>query len=64
MNASHNRPEVPAHRVVNAMDCWSTSFQVQIDATTSWKWGLSVKNDQIIDFNDFFGTNTTSTIEI
>ena len=57
MNASHNRPEIPAHRVVNRNGLLSGKHHFhgsKLMQQLLESEGLSIKNDQIIDFNNFF----------
>ena len=63
MNASHNRPEVPAHRVVNRNGLLSGKHHFpgsKLMQQLLESEGLSVKNDQIIDFNDLFWDPNTA----
>ena len=57
MNACHNRPDVPAHRVVNRLGMLTgkhhfrgTNLMEQLLENE----GVSVQNDQIVHFNDCF----------
>lgn len=56
MNACHNMPDIPAHRVVNRKGVLSGKhhfggnvMQERLEAE-----GVMVKNDQIIDFEKYF----------
>lgn len=57
MNASHGRPDVPAHRVVNRLGVLSgknffatpTLMQELLEAE-----GIEIKNDQIVRFKELF----------
>ncbi len=57
MNAAHNLPDVPAHRVVNRIGLlsgaahFSTPTQMQ---ELLEKEGIKVKEDQIINFTEHF----------
>jgi methylated-DNA-protein-cysteine methyltransferase-like protein len=58
MNASHNRDDIPAHRVVNRNGLLTGKFH--FDGTNLMQQlleseGIVVEN-QIIDFETFFGT--------
>ena len=57
MNACHNRPDVPAHRVVNRLGMLTgkhhfrgTNLMEQLLENE----GVSVQNDRIVHFNDCF----------
>lgn len=57
MNAAHNRPEVPAHRVVNRKGLLSgkhhfsgTNLMQQLLESE----GIEVKNDQVVNFDKVF----------
>jgi methylated-DNA-protein-cysteine methyltransferase-like protein len=57
MNASHQRPEVPAHRVVNRNGLLTGKHHFpgsKLMHQLLENEGISVKNDQIIDFKDLF----------
>lgn len=57
MNASHQRPEVPAHRVVNRNGLLTGKHHFpgsKLMQQLLENEGISVKNDQIIDFKDLF----------
>jgi methylated-DNA-protein-cysteine methyltransferase-like protein len=57
MNASHQRPELPAHRVVNRNGLLTGKHHFpgsKLMQQLLENEGISVKNDQIIDFKDFF----------
>lgn len=57
MNASHQQPEVPAHRVVNRNGLLTGKHHFpgsKLMQQLLENEGISVKNDQIIDFKDFF----------
>ena len=63
MNASHNRPEIPAHRVVNRNGLLSGKHHFpgsKLMQQLLESEGLSVKNDQIIDLNNFFWDPNTA----
>jgi methylated-DNA-protein-cysteine methyltransferase-like protein len=58
MNASHNRDDVPAHRVVNRNGLLTGKFH--FDGTNLMQQlleseGIVVVENQIIDFETFFG---------
>jgi len=57
MNASHNLPDIPAHRVVNRNGLLSgklhfsgTNLMQQLLENE----GLTIKDNQILNFKDFF----------
>ena len=57
MNASHQQPEVPAHRVVNRNGLLTGKHHFpgsKLMQQLLENEGISVKNDQIIVFKDFF----------
>ena len=57
MNAAHQKPEVPAHRVVNRNGLLTGKHHFpgsKLMQQLLENEGISVKNDQIIDFQDFF----------
>ena len=61
MNACHNMPDVPAHRVVNSKGILSGKhhfggdvMQERLEAE-----GIEVKNDQIVDFEIHFWNPST-----
>ncbi len=57
MNASRQRSEVPAHRVVNRNGLLTGKHHFpgsKLMQQLLENEGISVKNDQIIDFKDFF----------
>tara|TARA_B100001175_G_scaffold305774_1_gene303161 strand:+ start:1179 stop:1514 length:336 start_codon:yes stop_codon:yes gene_type:complete len=57
MNASHHRPDVPAHRVVNRNGMLTGKHHFhgsKLMQQLLESEGLMLKNDQIIDFEDFF----------
>ncbi|MBA4849242.1 MGMT family protein [Emticicia sp. BO119] len=61
MNACHNRPDVPAHRVVNRNGILSGKhhfggniMQERLEAE-----GIKVKNDQIVNFDNHFWNPVT-----
>ena len=57
MNAAHQKPEVPAHRVVNRNGLLTGKHHFpgsKLMQQLLENEGISVKNDQIIDFKDFF----------
>ena len=57
MNASHHWPDVPAHRVVNRNGLLTGKHHFQGSKLMQQlleSEGLRLKNDQIIDFEDFF----------
>ena len=63
MNASHNRPELPAHRVVNRNGLLSGKHHFpgsKLMQQLLESEGITVKNDQIIDFKDFFWDPNTA----
>jgi methylated-DNA-protein-cysteine methyltransferase-like protein len=57
MNACHNRPEIPAHRVVNRNGLltgkmhFSTLTEMEERLINE---GIQVKNDQILEFQNIF----------
>ena len=57
MNACHNRPEIPAHRVVNRNGLltgkmhFSTSTEMEERLK---KEGVNITNDQIVEFQKIF----------
>ena len=57
MNACHNRPEIPAHRVVNRNGLltgkmhFSTLTEMEERLINE---GIQVKNDQILEFQKIF----------
>jgi methylated-DNA-protein-cysteine methyltransferase-like protein len=57
MNACHNRPEIPAHRVVNrnGLLTGKMHFSSPIEMEDLLvKEGIQVNKDQILDFQKFF----------
>ena len=63
MNASHHRPELPAHRVVNRNGLLSGKHHFpgsKLMQQLLESEGITVKNDQIIDFKDFFWDPNTA----
>ena len=63
MNASHYRPELPAHRVVNRNGLLSGKHHFpgsKLMQQLLESEGITVKNDQIIDFKDFFWDPNTA----
>ena len=63
MNASHHRPELPAHRVVNRNGLLSGKHHFpgsKLMQQLLESEGIIVKNDQIIDFKDFFWDPNTA----
>ena len=63
MNASHHRPELPAHRVVNRNGLLSGKQHFpgsKLMQQLLESEGITVKNDQIIDFKDFFWDPNTA----
>ena len=57
MNSSHNRLDVPAHRVVNRNGLLTGKHHFpgsKLMQQLLENEGIKVKNDQIIDFEDFF----------
>ena len=57
MNACHNMPDVPAHRVVNSKGILSGKHHFgEPDAMEKLlkKEGIKVKNDKIVDFDKVF----------
>ena len=63
MNASHHRPELPAHRVVNRNGLLSGKHHFpgsKLMQQLLESEGSTVKNDQIIDFKDFFWDPNTA----
>ncbi len=53
MNAVHNRPDIPAHRVVNRMGMLSGKMHFNPPEAMEQKLakeGIKVENDQIVDF--------------
>jgi methylated-DNA-protein-cysteine methyltransferase-like protein len=67
MNASHNRDDVPAHRVVNRNGLLTGKFH--FDGTNLMQQlleseGIVVVENQIIDFEKHFGNQKSSFISI
>ena len=63
MNASHHRPELPTHRVVNRNGLLSGKHHFpgsKLMQQLLESEGITVKNDQIIDFKDFFWDPNTA----
>tara|TARA_B100000579_G_C22741854_1_gene809514 strand:+ start:583 stop:918 length:336 start_codon:yes stop_codon:yes gene_type:complete len=63
MNASHHWPDVPAHRVVNRNGLLTGKHHFQGSKLMQQlleSEGLRLKNDQIIDFEDFFWDPNTA----
>ena len=63
MNASHHRSELPAHRVVNRNGLLSGKHHFpgsKLMQQLLESEGIIVKNDQIIDFKDFFWDPNTA----
>ena len=63
MNASHHSPDVPAHRVVNRNGLLTGKHHFQGSKLMQQlleSEGLRLKNDQIIDFEDFFWDPNTA----
>lgn len=57
MFASHNMPEVPAHRVVNSQGKLTGRFHFETPTQMQELLeaeGLSIKNDKVTDFNKVF----------
>ena len=57
MNACHNRPEIPAHRVVNRNGLLTGKMHFKTPTEMEerlLKEGIFVEKDQIIDFKTFF----------
>lgn len=57
MNVSHNHPDVPAHRVVNRNGLLTGKHHFpgcKLMQQLLESEGINVKNDQIVDFKDFF----------
>ena len=63
MNPSHHRSELPAHRVVNRNGLLSGKHHFpgsKLMQQLLESEGITVKNDQIIDFKDFFWDPNTA----
>ena len=57
MNVSHNYPDVPAHRVVNRNGLLTGKHHFpgcKLMQQLLESEGINIKNDQIVDFKDFF----------
>lgn len=65
MNAAHQLPEVPAHRVVNRNGMLTgkhhfespTAMQTKLEAE-----GIAIENDKVVDFKKIFWNPTTELI--
>ena len=63
MNASHHRPGLPAYRVVNRNGLLTGKHHFpgsKLMQQLLESEGISVKNDQITDFKDFFWDPSTA----
>lgn len=57
MNAAHDKPEIPAHRVVNriGMLTGKSHFSTETEMQEALeKEGLKVEKDQIVNFKEYF----------